>query len=73
MTIKILSRGTPPKEKTFVTRCRECKSVFTFQGMDIKAGYERNESYFQMTCPVCNFEIFLAELIEAQNDKVSRI
>jgi len=62
MTIKIISRGTPPQEKIYKGHCRECTTTFTFNKSDTILGSERNYTYYSIICPVCNFAIYMTDL-----------
>ena len=54
MTVNIIKRGTPPREKIYAITCYKCKSEFTFQSDDATYNSDqRDGDYFSIYCPVC--------------------
>lgn len=45
------------KEKTYIKKCSNCKSKFTYQNEDIYSVLGFDESLWEyVDCPVCNYE-----------------
>ena len=60
--VKVIKRGTPPRERRFQPSCYKCYSVLEFTAaeanlMHIKDGPMREEAWF-IKCPVCEYRVF---------------
>lgn len=58
MTIKIVSRGNGPEDRTYRNFCSHCKSLLEFKASDAASIMDRNEAVLVITCPVCKREVF---------------
>lgn len=53
--MKILEKGTPPKERKYVLTCYNCQTKFEFLEKEGKLVCDqRDGNYLSIDCPVCN-------------------
>lgn len=62
MSVRIVKRGTPPKEKVWAGTCLRCNSLLEARAEDLtyESSY-RNEDSYQTECPVCGFAVYFTE------------
>ena len=76
--MEILTRGTPPNDVPYVVTCKKCDSTLKFtkkeaRHIDGRGPYE--QSYYELTCPVCNALISIAPsaLVKYKNTPYSEL
>jgi hypothetical protein len=53
--MRIIKKGSLPKERTYETRCKHCGTVFEFQGKEARLYINPT---FIISCPVCFAECY---------------
>ena len=56
--IEIIKKGISPSERTYVGTCMGCTTVVRFKEGEATLTFDRNDTLYFVTCPVCNGQIY---------------
>lgn len=56
--IEIIKKGEKPVTKKYIKKCRNCKTVFSYQREDmIFEGSPPDDWHYAVVCPVCDMHL----------------